>query len=62
MKKLVIFLGGAIVGAAVTALLTPEKGEDLRSRIKTLLMKRGIIPADKINPFVEMIATEIENK
>jgi len=62
MKKMAIFLGGAVVGAAVTALLTPEKGEDLRSRIKTLLMKRGIIPADNVNTFVEMIATEIENK
>lgn len=62
MKGLAIFLGGALVGAAATALLTPERGEDLRYRIKTLLMKRGIIPSDNIDSFVEMIATEIEDK
>lgn len=62
MKNLAIFLGGAVVGAAVAALLTPETGEDLRARIRTLLMKRGIIPADNINEFVEMIATEIEDR
>ncbi len=62
MKNLAIFLGGAVVGAAVAALLTPESGEDLRYRIKMLLMKRGIIPADNVNEFVEMIASEIEDK
>ena len=62
MKNLTIFLGGAIVGAAAAALLTPEKGEDLRYRIKMLLMKKGIIPADNVNEFVEMIASEIEDK
>lgn len=62
MKNLAIFLGGAVVGAAVAALLTPESGEDLRYRIKMLLMKRGIIPADNVNEFVEMIATEIEDR
>lgn len=62
MKNLAIFLGGAVVGAAVAALLTPESGEDLRYRIKMLLMKRGVIPADNVNEFVEMIASEIEDK
>ncbi len=61
-KSLAIFIGGALVGAAAAALLTPESGEDLRARIKALLMKRGIIPADNVNEFVEMIATEIEER
>ncbi len=60
MKKLTIFLGGALVGAAVAALFTPEPGEDLRERIKTLLRKRGIIQSDNVSEFVELIATEIE--
>ncbi len=60
MKKLTIFLGGALVGAAVAALFTPEPGEDLRERIKTLLRKRGIIQPDNVSEFVELIATEIE--
>ncbi len=62
MKGLALFIGGALVGAAAAALFTPEKGEDLRYRIKMLLMKRGIIPSDNIDEFVELLATEIEDK
>lgn len=60
MKGLLTFLGGAITGAIIAALLTPESGEDLRYRIKTLLQKKGILPASQLDDFVEMIATEIE--
>ena len=59
MKGLLTFLGGAVAGAAIAALLTPESGEDLRFRIKALLRKKGILPSTK-HDFVEMIATEIE--
>lgn len=59
-KALALFIGGALVGAAAAALLTPESGEDLRARIRMLLIKRGIIPASDVNEFVELIATEIE--
>ena len=62
MRNLAIFLAGALTGAAVAALFTPEKGEDLRARIKLLLQKKGIIPADNIDEFVEMLAAEIEEK
>lgn len=60
MKGLMTFLGGALAGAALAALFTPEKGEDLRYRIKTLLRKKGILPGTQLDDFVEMIATEIE--
>lgn len=40
------FLGGAIVGCGAALLFTPEKGEDLRSRICALLKKRGIKISD----------------
>ena len=60
MKGLLTFLGGAVAGAAIAALLTPESGEDLRFRIKALLRKKGILPSTKLDDFVEMIATEIE--
>lgn len=62
MKNLALILGGAVVGAAVMALFAPEKGEDLRERIKMLLMKRGIIRPDHVDEFVELIAQEIEDK
>ena len=44
MKQLSIlyaFLGGAVVGCTVALLFAPEKGSDLRSRIKDLLKKKG---------------------
>lgn len=34
------FLGGAIVGAGAAVLFAPEKGEDLRRRIKDVLRKK----------------------
>lgn len=60
MKHLFAFLGGAIVGAAAALLFAPEKGEDLRERIKDILRRNGVIPADEIDEVVERIAAEIE--
>ena len=54
------FVLGAAVGAAVTALLTPTTGEELRERIKLILQKKGIIAVDKVDELVEMIAAEVE--
>lgn len=62
MSKFAIFFGGAIVGAAAAALLTPVRGEDLRYRIKANLQKRGLLPSDNVDEFVEMLASEIEEK
>ncbi len=33
------FLGGALVGAAIAVLVTPQKGEDTRKQIKDFLDK-----------------------
>lgn len=49
MNKLNIlyaFLGGAIVGTGAALLFAPEKGEELRSRIKELLCKKGLCCCD----------------
>jgi len=45
---------------AVTALLTPTTGDELRERIKLILQKKGIIAADDVDELVEMIASEVE--
>ncbi|MBS5436282.1 MAG: YtxH domain-containing protein [Muribaculaceae bacterium] len=56
------FLGGAIVGAGAALLFAPEKGEDLRERIKGILRKRGICCNDKeIDALVEQLTTEIDD-
>ncbi len=60
MKGLLTFLAGAAVGAAAAALLTPTTGPELRERIRVILQKHGIIPADDIDELVEMIAGQIE--
>lgn len=61
MKHLFAFLGGAIVGAAAALLFAPEKGEDLRERIKEILRRNGLFPSeDDLDEVVERIAAEIE--
>ena len=62
MSGFVKFLAGVAVGAVSTALLTPESGEDLRYRIKTILQKKGIIAKDQVDELVDIIAGEIEDK
>lgn len=57
------FIGGAIVGAGAALLFAPEKGEDLRCQIKTLLKKYGVCKcsrAEELEEIVDQIAAEIE--
>ncbi|HBI58655.1 MAG: YtxH domain-containing protein [Duncaniella sp.] len=62
MNWIYAFLGGAIVGAGAAILFAPEKGEDLRARIKDLLRKKGIICSDsEIDALVEQLTTEIDD-
>lgn len=56
------FLGGAIVGAGAALLFAPEKGEDVRRRIKEILRKRGILCSDsEIDLLVEQLTTEVDD-
>lgn len=56
------FLGGAIVGAGAAVLFAPEKGEDLRRRIKDVLRKKGILcTKNEIDALVEQLTTEIDD-
>lgn len=54
------FLGGAIVGCSAAMLFTPEKGEDVRARLCSLLKKKGIkLSDDEVDALVaELAATE----
>lgn len=50
MKSLNIlyaFLGGALVGYGAALLFAPEKGEDLRARIVSILKRKGIKISDE---------------
>lgn len=63
MNILAAFLGGAIVGAGAALLLAPEKGEDLRGQIKTLLKKYGVCKCrreEELEEIVDQIAAEIK--
>ncbi len=63
LNLLYAFLGGAIVGAGAALLLAPEKGEDMRAQIKTLLRKYGICKSSKeeeLDAIVDQIAAEIK--
>ena len=60
MKYLYAFLGGAIVGAAAAVLFAPEKGEDLRAKIRELLQRYVICKGQSEDELVEQIVAEIE--
>lgn len=62
MKYLYAFLGGAIVGASASLLFAPEKGEDLRNQIRSILRKHGLIKGSEMDELVEQIAAQIETE
>lgn len=56
------FLGGAIVGAGVALLYAPQKGSDLRRRIKEILEKKGILCTEsEIDALFEQLTADIED-
>ena len=52
------FLGGAIVGCGAALLFAPEKGTEIRSKICSLLKKRGIKISDAE---VDALVAELAN-
>lgn len=56
------FLGGAIVGAGAAVLFTPEKGSEVRARIRNILRKRGIYCSDReIDALVEELTIGMDD-
>ncbi|MDE7409926.1 MAG: YtxH domain-containing protein [Muribaculaceae bacterium] len=47
LNILYAFLGGAIVGCGAAILFAPEKGEDVRRRIVSILKRKGIKISDQ---------------
>ena len=61
LNILYAFLGGAIVRCSIALLFAPEKGSDLRSRIKELLKKKGIdFTDDEVEQLVDQISAQID--
>lgn len=61
LSILYAFLGGAVVGCGIALLFAPEKGSDLRTRIKDLLKKRGFdFSDDEVEQLVRQISAQIE--
>ena len=55
------FLGGAVVGGTIAVLFAPEKGSDLRARIKEMLKRKGIdFTDDDVQALVDQITAQIE--
>ena len=56
------FLGGALVGCTAAVLFAPEKGSDLRARIKDMLKKKGIdFSDDEVEQLVKQISAQIDD-
>ena len=63
LNWLYAFLGGAILGAGIAILFAPEKGEDLRNRIKYMLNKKGLNCCDsELDRLIEQLTEESDNK
>ncbi|MBO5053944.1 MAG: YtxH domain-containing protein [Muribaculaceae bacterium] len=62
MKAVNIFLLGAALGAVAGILFAPERGEDLRFRIKTMLKKKGYLKPDQIDILAAQIAAQIDKQ
>ncbi len=62
LSLLYAFLGGALVGVSAAILFAPEKGSDLRNRIKEMLKKNGIdFSDDEVEQLVKQISAQIED-
>lgn len=62
LSLLYAFLGGALVGCTAAILFAPEKGEDLRARIKDMLKSKGIdFSDDEVEQLVRQISAQIED-
>lgn len=61
LNLLYAFLGGAVVGCAVAILFAPEKGSDLRTRIVSLLKKKGVKISDaEVDQLVAELSGSLE--
>lgn len=61
LSLLYAFLGGAILGCGLALLYAPESGNDLRTRIKEMLKKKGIdFSDDEVEQLVNQISAQIE--
>ena len=61
LNLLYAFLGGAVVGGTIAVLFAPEKGSDLRTRIKEMLKRKGIdFTDDDVQALVDQITAQIE--
>ena len=55
------FFGGAIVGCTIAVLFAPEKGSDLRTKIKDILKNKGIdFTDDEVEMLISQITAQIE--
>ncbi len=56
------FLGGALVGAAAAILYAPEKGCELRRKLKETLQKKGILCTEsEIDALVAQLTADLDD-
>ena len=56
------FLGGALIGATAAVLFAPQKGSDLRRKIKETLQKKGILCSEsEIDALVAQLTADIDD-
>lgn len=63
LTLLYAFLGGAVVGCGAALLLAPEKGADVREKIRTILKRKGVNISDsEVDELVAELSAAVENQ
>lgn len=56
------FIGGALVGATAALMFAPEKGSELRRKLKEKLQKKGILCTEsEIDALVAQLTADIDD-
>lgn len=62
LTLLYAFLGGAVVGCGAALLLAPEKGADVREKIRNILKRKGVnISDDEVDELVAELSAAVES-
>lgn len=63
ISHLLMFLGGAAIGAVIALLLAPESGTENREKINAKLKEHGIdLSKEQLDEFIEMIKQKLDIK
>lgn len=62
LTLLYAFLGGAVVGCGAALLFAPEKGADVREKVRNILQRKGVKISDsEVDELVAELSASVES-